>query len=273
MKAAKNSAAEIKAVPWENPLIPNKRLRQIYTSMAELRLLEDHFATRSRGKASSPSTGEEACRASTALSLLPGDLTSDPAPGIATSFLRGAKLEGIAAASVADKSQLPIPKDPSTRLHLAIGASLAAKKKGPIVLAYLYPGELVPREWKPIFRLAAAHAAPMIFVALPEPAKTSLNPGNLSKLSTAVGVPGIPVDSADAVALYRVVQESIVRARAGGGPVLMECISFQLPSRKSPPADPIRNMRESLLHRKAAEEAWFTAVASRFTARLKTAAL
>ena len=271
MKAAKKSVVEI---PWENPLIPNKRLRQIYTSMAELRLFEEHIADRGRRrKATIRPTGEEACRVSTALSLLAGDLTSDPSTGLATSFLRGAKLTGLTAAAASDKTRLPTTSDPATRLHLAIGASLAAKKNGPIVLAYIYPSELTISQWKAIFHLASKHAAPVIFVALPELTKSSLKPGKLGEASTVSGVPGIPVDAADAVALYRVVQESMLRARAGGGPVLMECVPFQLPGKKSPPADPVLNMRGSLIHRKVADDAWFSSVEARFVERLHAAAL
>ena len=262
MKSAKKTEASTVEVPWENPLIPNKRLRQLYIAMAELRLLEEHLAARNRRKATPRPIGEEAIRASTILSLLPTDLTSDAAPGIATSFLRGAKLNDLAAP---DKAELPLAKNANTRLNVSIGASLASQKKGPLVLAYLYAHELTLAEWKPLFRLASKHAAPILFVALPTEASA---PGKLSKLSTAVNVPGIPVDAADAVALYRVVQEAMLRARAGGGPVLMECIAFQLAGKKAPAADPVLNMRDSLLHRKVADEAWFTSVATRFTARL-----
>lgn len=280
MKAAKKADLPSAEVPWENPLIPNKRLRELYTSMAEVRLLEEHVAKlRRRTKASNGlhvAFGEEACRVSTALSLLPGDLTSDITPSASASLLRGSKLTDVirsvdvAARTTPDvPGQLPVTKDPSARLHLAIGAALAlaARKKGPLVLAYLYPDELASTEWKPVFRLAARSAAPVIFVSLPTPA--SARAGKLSELSTSCGVPGIPVDAADAVALYRVVQESMLRARAGGGPVLMECVRFQLPGTKSSPADPVQNMRESLIHRKIADDAWFQTVATRFASRLK----
>ena len=180
LKSAKKSGAPAIEIPWENPLIPNKRLRELYTAMAELRLLEEHIATlQRRSKPASRlqvNPGEEACRASTALSLLPGDVTSDPAPGIATRFLRGGKLAGVLqSAELAVSAAQPVPTelpfaiDPERRLLLAIGAALAlaSKKKGQLVLANIYPGELTLPEWKPIFRLASAHAAPILFVALP----------------------------------------------------------------------------------------------------------
>jgi TPP-dependent pyruvate/acetoin dehydrogenase alpha subunit len=79
------------------------------------------------------------------------------------------------------------------------------------------------------------------------------------------------VDAADPVALYRVAQESMLRARAGGGPVLMECIPFQLPGKRTESADPILTMRQFMLPRGVATEAWFQSVSNRFAARLKAA--
>ena len=281
MKSAKKTGAPAFEVPWENPLIPSKRLRELYTAMAELRLLEEHVATlQRRAKPASRiqiNPGEEACRVSSVLSLLPGDVTSDPAPGLATRFLRETKLPGLLHGTellASAPTELPFAIDPERRLLLAIGAALAlaSKKKGSLVLANLYPGELSLPEWKPIFRLASAHAAPILFVALPGDG-ISPKHGKLAELSTSAGVPGIPVDAVDAVALYRVVQESMVRVRAGGGPVLMECIPFQLPGQVAQSTNPVSAMRVSLVHRKIADEGWFNSVDARFTARLKSADL
>jgi TPP-dependent pyruvate/acetoin dehydrogenase alpha subunit len=284
LKSAEKKDATIANVPWENPLIPNKRLRELYTSMVELRLLNDHaLLLQSLPKAKSHFQlfpGEEACRVSTMLSLLPGDLTSDATAGVATNFLRGTKLDTVlrdlktSDGSKPSPLELPLALDTERRLLLAIGAALAlaVKKRGPIVLAYIYPGELTLPEWKPLFRLAASHSAPIIFVALSGPSSTA-KPGKLAELSSASGAPGIPVDAADAVALYRVVQESMVRVRAGGGPVVMECIPFQLPGQKSLAADPILNMRAFLIQRKIADDAWFNSIESRFASRLKATVL
>ena len=274
MKSA-TTAAPPPETTWENPLIPNKRLRELYAAMAELRLLEERIATQqlrinlSRRLYIGP--GEEACRVSTALSLVAGDLTSESAPGVATRFLRGSHLANITV-DPGNFCQLPILRDTPLRLNISIGAAIAlsSRKKGPLVLAYVHPGDLTLAEWKPILRLAATHVAPVLFVTLPDPTK---NPGKLSLIATTSGVPGIPVDAADAVALYRVAQESMLRIRSGGGPVLMECIPFQLPGKESSPADPVLNMRESLLRRKLADDPWFTSVETRFAARLKAAAL
>jgi len=265
---------------WENPLIPNKKLRELYTAMVELRLLERHIARLQFGLKASARLRlhprEEGCLVSTVLSLHPGDVTSEPSAGIAIRFLRGASLGTLFAleASPAKDAPREIPaiSETALRLHLTLGAALAlaAKKKGSLAVAYVYAGELALPQWRPILKLAAANAAPLLFVILP--AQSAAKPGQLSLAATACGVPGIPVDAADPVALYRVAQESMLRARAGGGPVLMECIPFQLPGKPAQPSDPILTMQQFLLPRGIASEDWFQNVAARFAARLKAAA-
>jgi TPP-dependent pyruvate/acetoin dehydrogenase alpha subunit len=265
---------------WENPLIPNKKLRELYTAMVELRLLERHIAKLQRSLRPSARLhlhpGEEGCLVSTVLSLNPGDLTSESAAGIATRFLRGAKLGTLFALKASPAKdvpgEMPAVADTPVRLHLAVGAALAlaARKKGSLAVAYVYAGDLTLPQWKPILKLAAAHAAPLLFVILPS--ESAAKPGGLSLASTACGVPGIPVDAADPVALYRVAQESMLRVRAGGGPVLMECIPFRLPGKPAGHSDPIETMQQFLLPRGIATEDWFQNVSAHFAARLEAAA-
>ncbi len=55
----------------------------------------------------------------------------------------------------------------------------------------------------------------MVFVVLP--ARGAKRAGGVTALALECGVPAIPVDADDAVAIFRVAQESIGRARIGGG--------------------------------------------------------
>jgi TPP-dependent pyruvate/acetoin dehydrogenase alpha subunit len=78
------------------------------------------------------------------------------------------------------------------------------------------------------------------------------------------GVPGIPVDAADAVALYRVAQESLGRTRAGDGPVLIECLEYRTEGKgKRAPVDPLVSMKEFLSTRQVGTEAWLKAAGDR----------
>ena len=69
----------------ENPLVNNKKLRQMYVAMVGARVLDEYVAA-SKGKRKKAvqldsTRGEEACRVSTAIELIEGDLVSDIAGG------------------------------------------------------------------------------------------------------------------------------------------------------------------------------------------------
>jgi len=289
------SKTQVNSAPFENPLIPNKRLCAVYTAMAELRLLDAFVASRANAKKPKvqlqASLGLEACRVSTALNLEPGDLTSESAPSIATRFLRGAKLAELiaqveafhtgprkAAAAFSSASELPLLAPGKERIYLALGAAQTLKaapsgktaKLSRILVAYVNPTELNTSEWTEALHFASIHALPILFVAFPDASVSAAKIGRLSRNATAAGVPGILVDSADPVALYRVMQESLERMRHNGGPVLMECIEFR-PTPRQPVADPIATMAAFLLGRKVVTEDWMRSVEQKFRKRLETA--
>jgi len=61
------------------------------------------------------------------------------------------------------------------------------------------------------------------------------------------------------VAIYRVVQESIGRARIGGGAALIECVPFAVAgsaSKRSSPIDGILVLERYLLQRRVASKVW-----------------
>jgi TPP-dependent pyruvate/acetoin dehydrogenase alpha subunit len=109
-----------------------------------------------------------------------------------------------------------------------------------------------------VLELAGSLELPVIFVVLPA-VKGERGDGmkNVSAKTARWGVPGIPVDAGDAVALYRVAQESLGRTRGGDGPVLIECVAYRTPgSGVDAAGDPLEQMKEFLLGRKVCTKAW-----------------
>ncbi len=155
---------------------------------------------------------------------------------------------------------LPWIDDADERLRLAMGAALSFKTLGQanVVVAYVRHGEVGKGVWRKMLGLAGALELPVIFVILPvvKGEKTD-GTANLSARTAQWGVPGIPVDAGDAVALYRVAQESLGRTRGGDGPVLIECVAYGADGeRGSAPVDPLVQMKQFLLGRKVCTEAW-----------------
>ncbi|HWW96820.1 MAG TPA: thiamine pyrophosphate-dependent enzyme [Edaphobacter sp.] len=278
----------------ENPLVPNTKLRQMYMAMAEARVLDEHIAKLQKtvkGRRRLKSTrGQEACRVSTAIDLGPGDLVSDSQVGVVMDLIAGAKVSSLVkrvaeihsgrktrGAKLGETSGRVLPwiEDAGERLRMAMGAALSFKTLGRtnVVVAYVRHGEVGKGVWRRVLALAGRLELPVIFVILPA-VKGERRDGvaNLSAKTARWGVPGIPVDAGDAVALYRVAQESLGRTRGGDGPVLIECAAYRMEGSAGDTAgDPLVQMEEFLLGRKVCTKAWLERAGERLRRRIAAA--
>jgi TPP-dependent pyruvate/acetoin dehydrogenase alpha subunit len=261
----------------------------MYVAMAEARVLDEHIARlqgrakRLKGRRRLESTrGEEACRVSTAIDLGPGDLVSDSQASVVMDLLAGEKVGSLLKRVVEFHSEkkaagpmrygksrrvLPWIDDAEERLRMALGAALAFKTLGQanVVVAYVRHGEIAKGTWREVLEQASKLELPVIFVVLPV-AKGERRNGvaGLSERTRQWGVPGIAVDAVDAVALYRVAQESLGRTRGGDGPVLIECVEFSAEGQGGKtPVDPLVPMKDFLLGRKVCTEAWLKSAGDR----------
>ena len=142
-------------------------------------------------------------------------------------------------------------------------------------MVYATAGEASTTLWRKALSYAAKNELPVVFVVLPKapakgskarPAKTGMD-----SLALECGVPGIAVDMDDAVAIYRVAQESIGRARIGGGAVLMECVPFVPLSAKgkAKTADAMAAIERSLLSRGVVTRKWMERETKSFNKRIE----
>jgi TPP-dependent pyruvate/acetoin dehydrogenase alpha subunit len=254
----------------ENPLVPNAKLRQMYTAMFEARILEEAVAKKARGAKGhgriASIRGQEAVRVSTAIELGVEDLVSDVAPSAGMGLVLGGEpaslLKHFSSAKTGKASGgdrlLPATKDAEERLHVAVGAAAAlkAQKRGGIVVAYARAGEISNVGWRRVLGPAAKLELPVIFVVLQQTRRTKSG-GSVLAACHAAGVPGMSVDTCDAVALYRVTQESLGRTRACDGPVLIECVAWRVEGKRGAPDDPLEHLKAFLLERKICTPAWF----------------
>jgi hypothetical protein len=283
--------AETEAV-WENPLIPNVRLRQLYRSMVRLRALALALPAKRRD-----GLGMEACLASTSVDLGPGDVVSDAIAGGVVEFLRGKTLGAVLrpgsktrkrgpGAECGAAAALPGGMGVPERMWAALGAAAALKAAGAqakvdakaageaardlrVAVVYARPGEISAAVWRKVLAFAAEKELPVMFVVLPARGGKG-RAGAVTKLALGCHVPGIPVDADDAVAIYRVAQESIGRARIGGGPALMECVPFvvQGKGKNAAASDGIAGLESYLVQRKVATQVWMAREAKEFAKRV-----
>ncbi len=120
-------------------------------------------------------------------------------------------------------------------LHAA-GAAMAFKvrKEPRCALAYIGDGGTSEGTFYEALNLAGARALPVVFVivnngwAISVPVAAQTAAQTLAQKAVAAGIPGVQVDGNDVFAVRDVVGEALERARRGGGPALIEALTYRL---------------------------------------------
>lgn len=120
-------------------------------------------------------------------------------------------------------------------LH-AVGAAMASSRLGDdgLTVAFIGDGATSEGDVHEALNLAAVQAAPCIFFvqnngwAISVPVSEQLRAPSIAHKAIGYGMPGVRVDGNDMVACLHVVEEAAARARAGGGPTLIEAVTYRL---------------------------------------------
>jgi TPP-dependent pyruvate/acetoin dehydrogenase alpha subunit len=249
-----NSKSERKAKPASEPeifsLVSNEKLLAIYTAMIKCRMLEQRATLIfQQGKLASDlhqSSGREAASAAIVFDLQPDDALSIAPGDWLPAFVKGMALENLFRTLASPPSRLngqpaPAPSDLEHKNILAVDEAdrpdsvreramvAQAAKAGGVVAAILPSAEEALEPWHSILAAAASKRLPIVFVhhvmGTNQPSESAANRKAKSPDALFHGVPAIAVDGYDAVAVYRVAYEAIVRARQGRGATLLECFA------------------------------------------------
>lgn len=229
-------------------LVSNEKLLAIYAAMMKCRMLEQRATLLfQQGKLDSDlhaSAGREAASAAIGIDLQPND-TLSIAPGEwLPAFVKGVTLDNLFRLLAPKAAQLggqraPAPADlgmknilsgneahvPETVRDRAIAAQTA--KDGAIVVAILPSTEKSLKSWHSVLAAAASQKLPIVFALYSDGESQVTKPKAQGKAKNPEalfhGVPSIAVDASDAVAVYRVAYEAIIRARQGRGATLLHC--------------------------------------------------
>ena len=124
----------------------------------------------------------------------------------------------------------------ATQLPHAAGLAWAAKMhRDPIVvLAYLGEGATSAEDFHAGVNFAAVYHVPAVFLcennqwALSTPASRQTASQTFAIKALAYGMPGVRVDGNDVLAVHAAVSEATARARTGGGPTLIEAVTYRM---------------------------------------------
>ncbi len=117
-----------------------------------------------------------------------------------------------------------------TQIPHAVGSALASRLRGDgsVSIAYFGDGGSSKADFHEGLNFAAIHRLPAIFfcenngIAISVPFTRQAAVGSVVDRAVGYGMPGVGVDGADPLAVYRVTAEAVERARRGDGPTLIE---------------------------------------------------
>jgi len=192
-----------------------------------------------------PFEGQEAAQVGSAFALGPQDFAFPSFRELAAAIVRGVDVveylqyhRGTWHGGPYDpftSGFAPICVPVATQIVHAVGWALGAKLDGKAAcsLAYFGDGSASEGDFHEAANLAAVFSAPTIFFcqnngwAISVPASEQYV-APIADRGVGYGFPGVRVDGNDVLAVYRATQEAAERARSGGGPTLIEAITYRI---------------------------------------------
>jgi pyruvate dehydrogenase E1 component alpha subunit len=114
-----------------------------------------------------------------------------------------------------------------------VGLSIQMRRSGQVCVAFFGDGAANEGAFHESVNLASIWDLPVVFVcennqyAMSMPVRQSMRVERVSDRACAYGIPGRTVDGMDVLAVFEAASEAVERARAGGGPTLLECVTYR----------------------------------------------
>jgi len=192
-----------------------------------------------------PIKGQEAAQLGVIAHLRPGDWMVPAFRETAAEIWRGRSLESIIIYNNGysegvdipeDRNDMPISVPVGSQIPHAVGLGWAAKyrNKDDVAMTFFGDGATSQGDFHEGLNFAAVFQVPVVFVcqnnhwAISIPLSKQTRSKTLAQKAVAYGMPGIQVDGNDILAVYVAAHEAVERARSGGGPTLIECVTYRL---------------------------------------------
>jgi pyruvate dehydrogenase E1 component alpha subunit len=228
--------------------LPPETHSWLYETMVVTRDLDGEFVNLQRqGELAlfASCRGQEAAQIGAAACLLKSDWLFPQYREIGAFLLRGITPAQIGAVwrgkwhgglGFTDKCVAPLSIPIGTQGLHAVGAAMAAQRLGEdsVTLAYLGDGATSEGDAHEALNFAAVFNAPCVFFvtnnqwAISVPVSHQMAAPSIAHRAIGYGMPGIRVDGNDVLACYAVTAQAAKRAREGGGPTLIEAITYRM---------------------------------------------
>ncbi|GAA0422951.1 pyruvate dehydrogenase (acetyl-transferring) E1 component subunit alpha [Streptomyces luteireticuli] len=191
------------------------------------------------------SSGQEACQVAAALALEERDWLFPSYRDTLAAIARG--LDPVQALTLLrgdwhtgydprEHRVAPLSTPLATQLPHAVGLAHAARLKGDdvVALAMVGDGGTSEGDFHEALNFAAVWKAPVVFLvqnngfAISVPLAKQTAAPSLAHKGVGYGIPARLVDGNDAPAVHEVLAEAVRRARSGGGPTLVEALTYRV---------------------------------------------
>ncbi len=192
-----------------------------------------------------PALGHEAAQVGAAAALRAEDVIAPVYREIGTQIWRGVRMVEILRYWGGDESgndfvntrhDFPWCVPIATQTLHAAGAAMAfqIRKEPRCALAYIGDGGTSEGAFYEAMNVAGVRKLPVVFYvvnnrwAISVPLEQQTAAQTLAQKAIAAGIPGVQVDGNDILAVRDVLEQALARARSGGGPTVVEALTYRL---------------------------------------------
>jgi len=230
------------------PDLTDDRILEAYREMVRLRLFDDKAVKLQRqGRMGTwpPLKGQEAAQIGVAMAMHENDWLIPSFRDQGVMILHGVPAHLVYAYWAGDERGsafpegvrcFPIAVPVGSQLTHGAGVGLSLKLRGEEAVAVTFCGDGATSEgdFHEALTFAGVYKTNTVFViqnngwaiSIPRSAQTAAE--TLAQKADGYGIPGLQVDGNDLLAVYAAASEALERARSGGGPTLIEAVTYRL---------------------------------------------
>jgi len=239
------------------PVLPDDDLLALHRQLLKMRLLDQRMLSLQRqGRIGfyGMATGQEASVTGSAYPLRKGDWVFHALRETGVCLWRGTSIQELVCQLIGNSGdvlqgrQMPMHFSDrkvnsvawssviGTQLPHAMGAAYAAKllRHDTVCVGYIGDGGTSSGDFHAALNFAAVWKVPAVFfcqnnqwaISVPLAAQTASS--SIAVKAEGYGMPGLRVDGNDLLAVIAAQREAVDRARAGGGPTLIESVTFRM---------------------------------------------
>jgi pyruvate dehydrogenase E1 component alpha subunit len=230
------------------PILTDDQILELYRNMVRMRVFDEKAVKLQRqGRMGTwpPLKGQEAAQAGVALAMGNEDWLVPAFREHGIMLMRGVPGHLILAYWAGDErgSAFPdgvrcfpiaVPVGSQFGHGAGLGMALALRGEQAVSVTFGGDGSTSEGDFHEALNFAGVFKARTVFViqnngwAISVPRSSQTASATLAQKALAYGIPGIQVDGNDAFAVYSATVEALERARNGGGPTLIEAVTYRL---------------------------------------------